>query len=98
VALLRSPVPQEVSVELGRVVERWHQLPLGHAISCAPEVRAVIDALAGERVPGLGPSVLMDQLTVMVHDACRDAVATGRPGAKFAELLAGRLAALRRTL
>jgi len=97
VAVPRSPVPQDVSVELGRVVERWHQLPLGHAISCAPAVRAVIDALAGEPVPDLGPSVLMDQLTVMVHDACRDAVATGRP-AGFADQLAGRLTALRRTL
>lgn len=60
------------------MVERWHQLPLDHALSRMPSVRLVVqqlaDRVAGERgvapreVPDLGPAVLMDQLTVMVHD------------------------------
>ncbi|EWS99733.1 hypothetical protein N865_21035 [Intrasporangium oryzae NRRL B-24470] len=73
-----SPVPQEVSDELKRVVERWQQLPLDHALSRMPLAREVVQALAdrvsGSRgrshteVPDLGPAVVMDQLTVMVHD------------------------------
>jgi hypothetical protein len=42
----RSPVPQEVSTELRRVVERWHQLPLDHALSYAGRVRALVQTLA----------------------------------------------------
>jgi hypothetical protein len=88
-----------VSAELRRVVERWHQLPLDHALSRVPTVRAVVqqlaDSVAGAsavattEVPDLGPSVLMDQLAVMVWDAC--AVGVGGD-------LAERLAALRRSL
>ncbi len=85
----KSPVPQEVSDELARVVQRWRQLPLDHAQSCMPSVRVLIESLAGEPVPDLGPGVVMDQLTVMVFDAC----AAGR-----ADGLAGRLATLRRSL
>ena len=92
-----SPVPQEVSDELRRVVERWHQMPLDHALSSVPGLRAVVEALAGEPVADLGPAVLMDQLTVMVHDTCCDAVESGRtqgwPGQ-----LTGQLAGLRRSL
>jgi hypothetical protein len=65
--------------ELQRVVERWQQLPLDHALSCMRVVRPVVQALAdavadAERrphvaVPDLGPGVVMDQLAVMVHDA-----------------------------
>jgi hypothetical protein len=40
-------------------------------------------------VPDLGPAVVMDQLTVLVYDACRDGAATG---------LEDELAALRRAL
>ena len=67
-------------MELRRVVERWQQLPLDHALSRMPPVRAVIQALAdrvaGQRsqpvreVPDLGPAVVMAQLRVMVHDVC----------------------------
>jgi len=94
----RSPVPQEVSAELGRLAERWHQLPLGEALWRVPQVRAVVESLAGEAVPDLGPAVLMDQLTVMVHDGGRDAAVTERAGTEFAEQLAERLAGLRRAL
>jgi hypothetical protein len=65
--------------ELARVVGRWHQLPLDHALSRMPSVRAVVqqlaDAGAHQRgrtvavVPQLGPEAVMDQLTVMVYDA-----------------------------
>jgi hypothetical protein len=66
-------------VELGRLVERWQQLPLDQALSCAPAVRPVVQQLADAvadvegrprgPVPDLGPGVVMDQLTVMVFDA-----------------------------
>ncbi|GAA5021997.1 hypothetical protein GCM10023258_11870 [Terrabacter aeriphilus] len=73
-----SPTPHEVSDELRRVVGRWHQLPLDHALSHVPAVRALVQALADRvatargvpttAVPDLGPAVVMDQLAVMVHD------------------------------
>lgn len=81
------------------MVERWRQLPLDHALSRMPVVRALIQQLADSAaeeegraripVPDLGPSVVMDQLTVMVHD--------GAAGAG-AEAMADRLAELRRAL
>lgn len=76
---MRSPVPQEVADELRRVVERWHQLPLDHALSRMPPTLALVQTLADRsaeivaggpmpQVPDLGPAVVMDQLTVMIHD------------------------------
>ena len=62
------------------MVRRWQQLPWDHALRCAPAVRVVLADLAGEdaaRLPDLGPGALMDQLTVLVFDAC----AAGGPGA-----------------
>jgi hypothetical protein len=77
-ATTRSPVPREVQTELERVVRRWRQLPLGHALSYAERVRALVQSLADSvaRAPGLpvravpdcGPATLMDQLAVMVYD------------------------------
>ena len=97
-----SPTPHEVSVELGRVVERWHQLPLDHALSRMPSVRVLVqslaDRVAGARgvdpqaVPDLGAAAVMDQLTVMVHDLFR-----AQPGADAAAV-AEELAGLRRAL
>ena len=79
-----SPVSEEVGIELQRVVERWSQLPLDQALSHAAPVLALVQSLAdgvaeasgsaSSLVPDLGPSALMDQLTVMVHDA-----SVGRP-------------------
>jgi hypothetical protein len=72
-------VPQEVSTELQRVVRRWQQLPLDRALSRVPSVRALLADLAGDdadRLPDLGPAVVMDQLAVLVHDACT----AGGPG------------------
>ena len=99
-----SPVPQEVSTELQRVVERWRQLPLDHALSYAGRVRALVQSLAGgvdeangvpaSVVPDCGPVALMDQLTVMVYDASATAV-TSTP---VASTLADDLASLRREL
>ena len=101
----RSPVPGEVSAELRRVVERWHQLPLDHALLCGPAVRVLVQALAAEAsvsrggdpgaaslVPDLGPAVLMDQLSVIVHDWC----ASG--STEQAGQLVPRLAQVRRAL
>ena len=99
----RSPVRQEVATELQRVVDRWRQLPLDHALSYAGRVRALVQSLADAvamgdgmgdamrdgmgngmangapapsvpAVPDLGPATLMDQLTVLVHDASAAAV------------------------
>jgi hypothetical protein len=58
------------------VVQRWQQLPLDHALSRVPRVRLLLEDLAGCAVPDLGPAVLMDQLTVLVYDACE----ASRPG------------------
>ena len=91
-----------MSDELRRVVERWHPLPLDHALSRLPPVRVVVqrlaDRVAGERgtspreVPDLGPAVVMDQLAVMVHD-----LFATRPDADAAGV-AAELAGLRRSL
>ena len=74
------------------MVRRWQQLPLDHALSSAPVVRRLLDDLAAPagQVPDLGPAVLMDQLTVLVYDACQ----SGSPSAD----LTARLTALRRQL
>jgi hypothetical protein len=86
----RSPVPDEVSTELRRVVQRWQQLPLDSAEAALPVVRALLGELAdGHPVPDLGPAVAMDQLTVLVHDACAEGRVAG---------LEGRLADVRRAL
>jgi len=91
--------PRPVATELRRVAERWKQLPLDDALRSADDVRGLVQRLAdrvavaaGEppaRVPDLGPAVLMDQLAVMVHDACVAGLAPG---------VAADLAGLRRTL
>jgi hypothetical protein len=85
-------VPQDVSDELRRVVRRWQQLPLDHALSRLPTVRGLLAELAGREVPDLGPAVVMDQLTVLVYDTC-----AARPRAQGNDL-AERLADLRRAL
>jgi hypothetical protein len=89
---------QDVQLELQRVVDRWRQLPLGHALRCLPTVRERVDRLAalgqgdGAPVPpDLGPGVVMDQLTVLVYDA------SAAPGSDPSALAAD-LVALRREL
>jgi hypothetical protein len=54
-----------------------------------PRVRLLLEDLADPAVPDLGPGVLMDQLTVLVYDACEAGRADG---------LDERLADLRRSL
>jgi hypothetical protein len=78
-------VPQEVAAELRRVVLRWQQLPLEDATSAVPQVRRVFGELGGAAVPDLGPAVVMDQLTVLVYDACDSGRVDGL-GARLAEL------------
>ena len=75
------------------MVRRWQQLPLDHALSCAPVVRRLLDDLSSPtgRVPDLGPAVLMDQLTVLVYDTCE-------AGGGASHDLARRLGDLRREL
>ena len=99
----RTPVPQEVGAELQRVVDRWRQLPIDHALSYAGRVRALVQSLAdgvaeakgvpASVVPDHGPATLMDQLTVLVYDASAAPV-TSAP----ASTLEQDLASLRRDL
>ncbi len=91
-----SPVPVEVQTELERLAQRWHQLPLRQALSSADRLRAaaqeLADALGGRSaapLADLGPAGALDQLTVLVYDACVGGQVEG---------LAGRLAVLRRDL
>ncbi len=74
------------------MVRRWQQLPLDHALSCVPDVRALLVDLAGEDaplLPDLGPGALMDQLTVLVHDACAQGdVDAGELSTRLRKLLA----------
>ena len=90
-----SPTPQEVADELRRVVERWPhalaELPAVRAQSLADRVAASRD-VPRQRVPDLGPAVVMDQLTVMVHDLYR-----AEPHADPAAV-AEQLAGIRRSL
>lgn len=99
---MRSPVPQEILDELRRVVERWRQLPLDHALSRMPLTLALVQSLADRvaewrgvpvrPVPDLGPAVVMDQLTVLVFDVC-----AGDPALEAAAL-ARELSGLRQVL
>lgn len=94
-----SPIPPGVAVELKRVVERWHQLTIDRALPHVPAVLEAVQRLADRAaaagghpdgappVLDLGPSVLMDQLAVMVHDVC--ALSPRREDADVAGLLAG---------
>ena len=76
---MTGPGSEDVAgTELERVVRRWQQLPLDHALSVSPQVRDVVQRLADQvaaaesmpiaPVPDLGPAVLMYQLRVMVYD------------------------------
>lgn len=64
-------IPDDVATELGRVVRRWQQLPLDRAAERIAGVHELMADLAGEPLPDLGPAVVMDQLRVVVFDACR---------------------------
>jgi hypothetical protein len=98
---------QEVSVELQRVVDRWRQLPLDHALAYAGRVRALAQSLADQvaaangipasAVPDCGPATLMDQLTVLLYDASASALTSGQE-ADLTWSLANDLANLRRDL
>ncbi len=105
----RSPLAPEVSTELERLVERWRQLPLDHALSYADRVRMLVQSLAdgvagangvaASVVPDCGPATLMDQLTVMIYDASAFAVtSTSGTSASGTLTLAQDLASLRREL
>jgi hypothetical protein len=101
----RSPVPDRVADELARVARRWQDLPLDDALRRLPAVRALVEELAGEPVPDLGPGVVIDQLTVVVYDACRAASAlppgegaTDTYSPRRLDGIRDRLAELRRSL
>ena len=77
-----------VNAELDRLTQRWHQLPLGQAVSAAEVFFAAAQALAdatarAHGIPGMplprlheryGPAVVMDQLSVVVFDAAQAGV------------------------
>ncbi|MDQ1536737.1 MAG: hypothetical protein QOE58_1130 [Actinomycetota bacterium] len=91
-----------------RVVERWHQLPLDHALSYVPQVRALVQYLADQvaqatgiqpqEIPDLGPATLMDQLTVLVYDASAARARAAGVSATRLPALSEDLATLRREL
>jgi hypothetical protein len=81
-------IPDDIATEVGRAVRRWQQLPLDRAADAVAGVHDLLEELAGERPPDLGPAVVMDQLRVVVFDACT----TGEGGPTH---LARRLADLR---
>ncbi|WP_392469002.1 hypothetical protein ACF3NS_07710 [Arsenicicoccus cauae] len=104
-------LPDEVRVELERVVRRWQQLPLDHALRASGPVRALAQALADEvadaearprvTLPELGPATLLHQLQVCVYDASRYAAARLHPEERQAggiRDLAERLAQVRRQI
>jgi hypothetical protein len=82
------------------VVQRWHQLPLDRASLSQGRVRELVQSLAdgvaevtgvpATAVPDCGPATLMDQLTVLVYDAC-DAAATVARSSTLAPTLASTL-------
>ncbi len=93
------------------MVQRWHQLPLDRALSRSGRVRDLAQRLAdglaettgvpASLVPDCGPATLMDQLTVMVYDACAVDVASARTSTLAsgqASTLREDLASLRREL
>ncbi|WP_068266479.1 hypothetical protein [Janibacter limosus] len=79
-------IPDDTATELGRAVRRWQQLPLDRAADALPGVHALCAELAGEPLPDLGPAVAMDQLRVVVFDACRGAGSPPHLAQRLAEL------------
>lgn len=82
------------------MIRRWQQLPLDHALCAYPAVRDLVQTVADQgamarnlpvtNVPDLGPSVVMDQLLVVVFDY--------QSADLDVESLANRLTELRRRL
>jgi hypothetical protein len=60
-------------VELERIRRRFTELSVTAAAEGARQVRPMLDSLSARLglppVPDLGPAVVPDQLTVLVHDA-----------------------------
>lgn len=82
-------IPDDISIELGRAVRRWQQLPLDRATVLVPGVHDLMAELAGEPLPDLGPGVAMDQLRVVVYDACRGEGEPPHLAQRIAELRLG---------
>ena len=79
-------IPEDIATELGRAVRRWQQLPLDRAAERVCEVHELMAGLAGQSVPDLGPGVVMDQLRVVVFDACAGEGSPPRLAERLAEL------------
>lgn len=84
---MTDPVPKPARIELGRLAGRWHQLPLGQALSQVGAVRELAQRYADrsaqeagrppQPLPDLGPAVAVDQLAVTVYDLCRGTLDAG---------------------
>jgi hypothetical protein len=74
-----DPRPAVVVTELERLVRRWRELPLTRAEVHAPELRAAAEGLAGQPLSDLGPATALDQLRVLVWDACARGETGGIP-------------------
>ncbi len=72
-------------VELDRIRRRWAELPIDRAEARMPVLRRLLADLARRSapvptpVPDLGPAVVVDQLTVLVWDACAAGAGDGIP-------------------
>ncbi len=70
-------------MELDRLATRWAQLPMAQAERHMPRARLLLDQLTSRvgapSVPDLGPAVVIDQLRVLVWDACAADAAHGIP-------------------
>lgn len=68
-----TPVPAESLQELDRIRRRFTELSPADAAEGMRRARPLLDDLSGRLslppVPDLGPAVVPDQLTVLVHDA-----------------------------
>ena len=81
-------VPPEARLELDRIRRRWAELPLDRAERRMPVLQRLLADIASRtvvlteppaRVPDLGPAVVVDQLPVLVWDACAAGRGDGIP-------------------
>ncbi len=77
-----DPASLGARAEMDRIRRRWSELPMDRAEAAVPLVRALVEEVAhrtapGSVVPDLGPAALVDQLAVVVWDACADGTVDG---------------------
>lgn len=101
---MTDPVPAAARTDLERLSRRWHELPLGQALSAVVAVRDLAQRYADEvadargwsrrRLPDVPPAAVPDQLIVTTYDVC---VLRAETSTAMADVVDS-LAALRRSL